>query len=132
MMTPANPLQVTWGEDKYKVSITVDCFGEDLMVSVQGGIRHHIGAVALAVPRPSLVDPSRVSASASVLCVVGHKEDELARSIALQMAALLNHTVTVVAGIHIDHASGDELRQLVTNSNCAVAQIIEQIKLSNA
>lgn len=77
--------------------------GEDVLVSIYGGEKPHIGAVAAAQPRPSLADPARSSATASVLAYVGHKEDEVAKRAAERLAALLGTRVVVTAGIHWDN-----------------------------
>lgn len=76
--------------------------GPDLLVLVTGGESPHIGAVAAATPRPSLADAGRTSATASVLCFVGHKEDELAKGLAEFLAASLGVRVVVAAGAHWD------------------------------
>ena len=100
---------------------------KDVVVVVGGGSHHHVGAVALAVPRPSLADPSQISASASVLCVVGHKEDELARKIALRMASSLNRLVTVIAGIHIDTAAAQDIDALVGNCEILIERVVARL-----
>ncbi len=83
--------------------------GNDLCLVITGGDRPHLGAVALAQARPSLQDSSKVSASTSVLTVLGHKEDILARTAAQCLAAGLNRTVVVCCGIHVDAILPDEL-----------------------
>lgn len=72
---------------------------QGITVSLFGGIPH-VGSTALAIPRPSLKDPSRTSATSSVLNVTGHKDDELARRLAESLAAGLNRVVAVTAGVH--------------------------------
>lgn len=86
--------------------------GRDLCIAIYGGDREHIGAVALALSRPSLDDPGRVSATASVLAAGGHKEDLLARRVALELAAGLDAAVSVSCGIHLDNASSEEIREV--------------------
>lgn len=83
--------------------------GADYCLIITGGDRPHLGAVALSTPRPSLADPETVSASTSVLTLVGHKEDEVARKIAHQFAARLNCHVVVSCGVHLDNITRDEL-----------------------
>ena len=84
----------------------VACFcGADLVVVIGGGERYHVGAVAIAVPRASLCSPEKISASASVICLTGHKEDLLAREGALRLAAKLNRNVILTVGIHVDNAT---------------------------
>jgi gallate decarboxylase subunit D len=91
--------------------------GPDLLVLVTGGDSPHIGAVAAATPRPSLADPARASATASVLCYLGHKEDELAKGLAEYLAAGLGVRVVVAAGAHwdgLEPAHIDTVRQNAT------------------
>lgn len=103
-------------------AVAVRC-GDDLAVVIGGGEKQHIGAVAVGIPRPSLKDKNVVSASASVLCLTGHKEDLLARSAALELAQLLGHTVTVTVGLHIDDASAESITMLEANFQELLRQI---------
>ncbi len=100
--------------------------GNDLCLVITGGDRPHVGAVALAQARPSLHDASKVSASTSVLTVLGHKEDMLARSAAQCLAAGLNRTVVVCCGIHVEAISADELRFVEEAVERLCAFVIEQ------
>ena len=106
---------LTTGTATYQITAYPTWCGKDLAVIVGGGTRPHIGAVALATPRPSLKQNDTVSASASVLCSLGHKDDLPARELALLLAALLNTTVTVTAGIHLDEAKPEDLEILHQN-----------------
>jgi len=83
--------------------------GEDYCLVVTGGDRPHLGAVALSTPRPSLADSRKISASTSVLTLVGHKEDDVAKKIAQQYAAKLNRQVVVACGVHLDGITREEL-----------------------
>lgn len=121
-------LQESWGEGVHRVEASALICGKDLVVVIKGGTRYHIGAVALAIPRPSLADPEQISASASVLCVTGHKEDELARIISLQIASALNCVVTVIAGIHIDAANVTDLSTMMDNCTKTISNLVERLK----
>lgn len=89
--------------------------GRDLMVLVTGGEAPHLGAVAMAEPRPSLADPAKTSATVSVFCYPGHKEDELARELAARLAAALNIKVVVAAGMHWDNLGPSEIETVRAN-----------------
>lgn len=108
-------ISVKVGEGIYTVEATAIKCGKDYNICIGGGDTYHIGAVALGIPRPSLADAERVSASASVLCVTSHKEDEVARTAALRMATLLNTRVVVTCGLHIDNASSEDIKILYEN-----------------
>ena len=112
-------------EDNYNLSASVRLIGPDILVAIWGGERPHIGAVAVGLPRPSLRDPEVTSSSASVFCMVGHKEDELAKATAEIMAATLETQVVVTAGIHWDNLSPEAIQQIVRHSEILVDRILE-------
>ncbi len=76
-----------------------------MLVSIWGGTHPHIGAVALAVPRPSLTNAHITSSTSSVLTRIGHKEDEIVKRVSEEMSAALNTPVIVTAGIHWEDLS---------------------------
>jgi len=83
--------------------------GEDWTVAITGGVSPHLGAAALGIPRPSLENPEKTSASVSVLTVTGHRDDEIARLAAHRLASRLGRKVLVACGIHIDGITRGEL-----------------------
>ena len=105
------------GDKPYTVTACVVLCGKDIAVVIGGGEASHIGAAALASPRPS-------SASASVLCRLGHKDDLPAREAALRLASKFNTNVAVTAGLHIDDADSDDIAKLQHNFQ----QILEAIE----
>ncbi len=88
------------------------------MTCLWGGTRPHIGAVAVAVPRPSIADPSTTSATASVLTLVGHKEDDVVKMVSQRLSARLSKKVIVTAGIHWDHLDQNAISEIM--ENCAL------------
>jgi hypothetical protein len=108
----------------YDLTASVRMIGSDLLVAIWGGERPHIGAVAVAQPRPSLKDPALTSATASVICFVGHKEDELAKASAEILAAALNTPVVVTAGIHWDNLDEKAIGRIIKNSQLLVDRIL--------
>jgi len=101
--------------------------GEDLCLTLSGGEQEHIGAVAVAQPRPSLADPARTSATASVITLLGHKEDMLARELSLKVAGALNVTVCVACGIRIHNPTSAVLAELVAASHSLVHEFLAQM-----
>lgn len=102
--------------------------GNGLIVSILGGQTPHAGAVAIAVPRPSLKREEKLSVTSSVFTLVGHKDDEIARPIAEKLAKQLNQVTIVAAGVHIDAASKADIRKLVANSNRAAEKLISKVR----
>lgn len=78
---------------------TIFLDNNDVIVVVSGG-EDHIGALGLAVPRPSLLDQNRTSATSSILTMIGHKEDELVKYVGEKVAAATKRNIAVIAGIH--------------------------------
>ncbi|CEP66523.1 Uncharacterized [Moorella glycerini] len=118
------PLTYMAGRGRYRIFCRVFATREGYIAHLMGGTRPHVGAVALGIPRPSLKG-NYLSATTSVLTLLGHKDDELARPAAATLAAGLNSPVVVVAGVHIDGASPEELASLKANTRRAVVGIIK-------
>lgn len=116
------------GSGALQVVVRADWVGPDLVVTIGGGTRHHVGAVAVAQPRPSLKGDGKVSSTASVIALLGHKEDELARWAALLLSARLNTTAVVTAGIHVDNATLEQILQMDADARKLVEELAEQAK----
>lgn len=94
-------------------------------VTLVGGLPH-LGAVALATPRPSLRDPSRPSSTSSVLTLPGHKDDVVARMVAERLASQLDQNVSVAAGIHAGPAGHYDLSEADLRAIMAQVEAIVQ------
>jgi len=103
------------GEGRYPIHAAALLIGEDLLVAMWGGTHPHIGAVSLAQPRPSIADPERTSATASVLTRLGHKDDEVAKMVSERLAASLAKNVVVTVGIHWNHLDQEGIEEIVAN-----------------
>jgi hypothetical protein len=110
----------------YDLTASVRRIGPDLLVAIWGGEKPHIGAVAVAQPRPSLKDPEVTSATASVICNIGHKEDELVKAASEILASALETQVVVTAGIHWDNLDENGIQTIIKNSRILVEMILER------
>lgn len=113
-------------EGRFTLQASVRSLGPDLLVAVWGGTHPHIGAVALALPRPSLRDKKKTSATSSVLTLLGHKEDATVKRISEDLAAALKRNVVVTAGIHWDNLKPEEIAVLVKMTERLTRKIIEK------
>lgn len=120
-------LTINTSEGEYDLSASVRLIGQDILVAIWGGEKPHIGAVAMAQPRPSLKDPEITSSTASVFSYVGHKEDELAKATAEILAAALKTKVVVTAGIHWDNLPEEGIQRVIKNSGILVEIILRKI-----
>lgn len=91
--------------------------GEDLVLLVTGG-KAHIGAAATAY----FTGERELRIQAGVL--PGHREGELAAELAELAARTCNRTVTVVAGIHLDHPSRQDIMDIVEEARRAMKQYL--------
>jgi|APFre7841882630_1041343.scaffolds.fasta_scaffold10272_3 hypothetical protein len=120
------PISISIKEGRFKLEASVRALGPDLLVAVWGGTHPHIGAVALALPRPSLRDKIKTSATSSVLTLLGHKEDVTAKTVSEALAAALKKNVVVTAGIHWDNLKPEEIQSIVQLTERLTRKIIEK------
>jgi hypothetical protein len=95
---------------RFKIHGVVQEVGQDILVSVWGGTRPHIGAVGMAIPRPSLNNPKKWSATSSNFTFVGHKEDILVKKISEKLASRLRKNVVLTAGLHWESITPQEIK----------------------
>ncbi len=112
---------------RYEIKVSATWMGEDLLVTIRGG-RAHIGAVALAQPRPSLKEAGITSATASVLCVVGHKEDAVVKTASERLSAALNVRVVAAAGMHWDDLDAEAIRGILNRVDALVETMVRHLK----
>jgi hypothetical protein len=109
----------------HSISILV---GEDLLTCVWGGTKPHIGAVAVALPRPSIADPNVTSSTSSVLTLLGHKEDEVVKMVSERLSARLKKNVIAAAGIHWDHLDQDAIVEIMDNCKILTEKIGDMVE----
>lgn len=116
------------GEGRHRLEYTAVATEGGVTLTLTGGDRAHVGAVAVAQPRPSLRDPERTSASTSVITVVGHQDDEVARPLAHFLAANTGQPAAASVGIHWDDCTADDIalsRSLVMEAGRAVVAALK-------
>jgi len=111
----------------FRIHGHVQEMGQDLLVSIWGGTKPHIGAVGVAIPRPSLRDPRKWSATSSNFTFVGHKEDILVKKISEKLASQLKRNVVVIAGIHWDDISNKEIKAIENLTQKLQSQILRRL-----
>jgi hypothetical protein len=119
-------IQVSKG--RFRVNGFVQGIGQDILVSIWGGTRPHIGAVGVGIPRPSLKDSRKWSATSSNFTFVGHKEDALVKKISEKLAARLRRNVVVTAGLHWDRTTSREIKVIQDLTKKLTDQILKRIE----
>jgi hypothetical protein len=115
-------------KDRFLLKASGHLIGQDLLISIWGGTHPHIGAVGLAVPRPSLRNKRKTSATSSVLTLLGHKEDITVKMVSEALASALKKNVVVTAGIHWDSLKPEEISLIVELSKALSEKIIKKIE----
>lgn len=113
------------GEGKLRISAQAWPAGEDWVVCVLGGDTPHVGAVALACPCAAPPDTAGgITSFASVLTAPGHRDDELARMLALRLCKALGRNISLSVGIHVHNATREEIGALIKNAEEAVTGLL--------
>lgn len=110
----------------FEVSARTMSVGSDVLVVLTGG-RAHIGAVAIAQPRPSIKDEKKMSSTSSVFTHVGHKEDVVAKAMSEELSKELNKRVVVAAGIHWDGLKKKDIELIIGICSTITKRIIAEV-----
>ena len=100
---------LTTGEGRTRVNLYTYRMGEELVVCIYNE-NAHIGAVALGE-----YDSKEQRASISVITRLGHKDDIVAQKAAHLICKHLKKSICVIAGIHIDNITEQELQHVLEN-----------------
>ena len=129
-------LYLSEGESPYGIWAEIRPIGEDVQISVGGGDRDHIGAVALAEPSVTVhpVTGEAVSLTAGessgfsriqLLSAAGHKDAAIAQMFAGAFCDAFQVNVSAVAGVHIDQATDEEIDILMGNASALLQEAID-------
>jgi len=100
---PARAIRVTVSSRDQRLWAVAARAGADLVVTVGGGERPHVGCVVVAQSHASAKEPGRIRVTSSVLSIPHHREEALARPLAEALARELGGVITVTAGVHDDN-----------------------------
>lgn len=111
--------QLIKGEGRARVNVTASSMGSDLVVRIYNQDAH-IGAVAVGD-----YDYEHERASVSVITRLGHKDDALAKEAAYLLSKSIRRPVCVIAGVHLDNITAEEIDKILVNTKIAVSEIID-------
>ena len=117
--TEITPALFHEGEGRTQVSMSVNRIGEDLIVCLfnEAG---HIGATAVAD-----YSEKENRTSVSVISRFGHREDVLASDAARKLCKAVRKPVCVIAGIHLDNITKEEISEIMDNCEKLICRISE-------
>jgi hypothetical protein len=110
---------LTKGEGRARINVTVSSMGSDLVVRIYNQDAH-IGAVAIGD-----YDYEHQRASVSLITRLGHKDDALAGEAAHLLSKSIRRPVCVIAGVHLDNITSEEIDRILANTRLAVSEIID-------
>ncbi|HUK13039.1 MAG TPA: hypothetical protein VLW17_07025 [Thermoanaerobaculaceae bacterium] len=101
------PIAMRVAEGRRWLDATVCRAGADLVVTVRGGERPHVGCVVVAIASDSAGRPDARRVATSLVTIPMHREEALARPLAERLARELGGVVVVAAGVHDDGLDAD-------------------------
>ena len=113
--------ELTEGEGRTKVDLLAYHMGNHPIVCIYNE-NAHIGAVAVGE-----YDHNEKRASTSVITRLGHKDDVVALKAAYSISKRTKGPVCVIAGIHLDNITREEIGETVENASILVEKFIESI-----
>lgn len=113
-----NRYELTKGQGRTRVSLWAYQTGNDLVVCIYNE-NAHIGAVAVGE-----YDHEELRASTSVVTRRGHKDDVIAQKAAHSISKHTRRPVCVIAGIHLDNITREEIDQTIENASGLVDEFL--------
>jgi gallate decarboxylase subunit D len=104
---------ITSGSGKYRVWLEKHQVGSDLVYILGGGQQPHVGGIVLCEPgKPS-----------QIVSRQGHLDTIVLTLLAEAACQKYHQAIVVVGGIHIDHASKEEIDVLVQNCRALIPDL---------
>lgn len=111
----------------YELTVSAGVVGTDILLLLQGGDMPHLGCVVQAIPRESLSGDGSMSATSSVLNLVGHKDEYLCRTLAEIVAARKKAIVICTGGFHVHDIKQSIIGQLMDVVEEIAEEIVERL-----
>jgi hypothetical protein len=119
------PLSLTAKRGRIKINMTCIPIGKDLIITLSGGDRKHIGSIAVGQIRNDSVNG--YNANISNITIPTHKEKELACWLAHVFTTKLNITSCIICGIHVEQILKSEIQDVIEMSIELANQLITQL-----
>ena len=113
--------QTSQGRERTRVYLQANYIGESLVVYIYNE-NAHLGAVAVGE-----YDHEEGRASSSVITLRGHRDDEVAKKQAHVIARHTRKPVCVIAGIHLDDITIEEITATLDEVDKMVLRLLKRI-----
>lgn len=118
--------EITKGEGRTRISLSVQGFGGDLVVFIYNE-NAHVGAVAVGE-----YDHKQNRASISVITRLGHKDDVIAQKAAYLISKHTKRPSCVIAGVHLDNITGEEIEKLLEVTDSCLKDFLRRWESANS
>ena len=107
------------GKGRTEVTLRAQRLGSNLVITIYNN-NAHIGAVSLGE-----YDPNSQRSSTSLITRIGHKDDVVAQKAAHRISKATKRPICVIAGIHVDRITKDEISEILENADSLVEELIQ-------
>jgi hypothetical protein len=120
--------ELSCGTGVYTVSATLQLLDQDVLITVWGGTRPHIGALVVSAPHPDHAPEEGRCSTVLQFSFPGHRDNVVARRVAERVASALQRTIVVSAGIHVPDITPAGIDTVLANTDCLIEKIISFLK----
>jgi len=120
--------ELSAGMGVYTVSASLQQLGPDVLISVWGGARPHIGALSISIPHPDCAPEESRSSTVLQFSFSGHRDDVVARRVSERVASVLQRRIVVSAGIHVPNITPAGIDTVLANADCLIEKIISLLR----
>ncbi len=117
--------EMTDGEDRMQINLSAYYLGRDIIIQLYNN-NAHLGTVAMGE-----YDHEEARASVSVITRPGHRDNVIAQKIALMVSKQIKGPTCVIAGIHIDNITKDEIDQIIKRVDLLTVKLCKQLSQIN-
>ena len=117
--------EMTDGEDRMQINLSAYYLGRDIIIQLYNN-NAHLGTVAMGE-----YDHEEARASVSVITRPGHRDNVIAQKIALTVSKQIKGPTCVIAGIHIDNITKDEIGQIIKRVDLLAVKLCKQLSQIN-
>lgn len=92
------------------IYISLISIGDDLLVTIYGGDKPHIGCSILTIPYIS--KDNTIKCTSSILNITSHKDHILGQVVSDYLSKKYNKIINCTCGIHIDNITTNQIEEL--------------------
>lgn len=120
--------ELSAGTGVYTVSASLHVLGPDILITVWGGTRPHVGALVVSTPHPDRAPEEGQCSTVLQFSFPGHRDNVVARRVSERVASALQRTIVVSAGIHVPDITPAGIDTVLANTDCLIEKIISLLR----